>query len=107
MTSLLENKTWELVNLPRDRKALQNKWVYKIKHEGDEKERYKARLVVKGFAQKEGIDFTNIFSPIVKMLSIRVIIGLVVALDLECEQLDVKTALFHSELEEEIYTKQL
>ena len=86
---------------PKARKALQNKWVYKIKNEGDEKkERYKARLVVKGFAQKEGIDFTEIFSPIVQMSSIRVILGLVSALNRECEQLDVKTAFLHGELEE-------
>eukprot|EP00253_Pinus_taeda_P004835 PITA_04835 len=86
MNSLQESKTWELLNLPKGRKALQNKWVYKIKHEGDEKkERYKARLVVKGFAQKEGIDFTEIFSHVVKMSSIRVILGLVATLDLECE----------------------
>eukprot|EP00253_Pinus_taeda_P006599 PITA_06599 len=104
MNSLLENKTWELVNLPKGRKALQNKWVYKIKHEDDEKkERYKTRLVVKSFAQKEGIDFTEIFSLVVKMSSIRVILGLVAALDLECEQLDVKTAFLHGELEETIY----
>lgn len=50
MDSLQENRTWELVKLPKKRKALRNKWVYKIKHEGDEKKRYKARLVVKGFA---------------------------------------------------------
>jgi len=107
MNSLQENKTWELVNLPKGRKALQNKWVYKIKHEGyEKKERYKARLVVKGFAQKEGIDFTEIFSPIVKMSSIRVILGLVAALDLECEHLDVKIAFLHGELEEEIYMEQ-
>jgi len=107
MNSLQENKTWELVNLPKDRKALQNKWVYKIKHEGNEnKERYKARLVVKGFAQKEGIDFTEIFSPVVKMSPIRVILGLVATLDLECEQLDVKTAFLHGELEEELYMEQ-
>ena len=86
MDSLLENKTWELVKLPKGRRALQNKWVYIIKHEGEgENKRYKARLVVKGFAQKEGIDFNEIFSPVVKMSSIRVILGLVVALDLECE----------------------
>ena len=73
-----------MVNLPKGRKALQNKWVYKIKHEGDEKEeRYKARLVVKGFTQKEVIDFTKKISPVVKMPSIRVILGLVAALDLE------------------------
>ena len=104
MDSLLENKTWELVKHPKGRIAHQNKWVYKIKHEGEgEKKRYKARLVVKGFAQKEGIDFNEIFSPIVKMSSIRVILGLVAALDLECEQLDVKTTFFHGGLEEEIY----
>jgi len=108
MNSLLENKTWELVNLPRGRKALQNKWVYRIKYEGDEKkERYKARLVVKGFSQKESIDFTEIFSPIVKMSSIRVILGLIATLDLECEQLDVKISFLHGELEEEIYMEQL
>jgi hypothetical protein len=62
-----------LVKLPKGRKALQNKWVYMIKHEGEgKKERYKARLVVKGFAQKEGIDFTKIFSPVVKMSSIKI-----------------------------------
>ena len=64
--SLLENKTWELVKLPKGRKTLQNKWVYKIKHEGEgKKERYKERLVVKGFAQKEGIDFNEIFALVV------------------------------------------
>ena len=70
------------------------------------KKRYKAKRVVKGFAQKEGIDFTEIFSPVVKMSSIRVILDLVDALDLECEQLDVKTDFLHGELEEEIYMEQ-
>jgi hypothetical protein len=61
--------------------------VYKIKHEREEeKERYKARLVVKEFSQNEGIDFIEIFSLVVKMSSIRIILGLVVALDLECKQ---------------------
>lgn len=56
-----------------------------IKHEVDgKKERYKERLVAKGFSQKEGIDFTEIFSLVVKMSSIRVILGIFVALDLEC-----------------------
>ena len=107
MDSLLENKTWELVKLPKERKSLQNKWVYRIKQDGEgKKERYKARLVVKGFAQKEGIDFNEIFSPVVKMSSIRVVLGLIAALNLECEQLDVKTAFLHGELEEEIYMEQ-
>jgi len=61
---------------------------------------------VKGSAQKEGIDFTEIFSPVVRMSSIRVILGLVATLDLECEQLNVKIAFLHGELEEEIYMEQ-
>ena len=79
---MLEKKTWELLNLPKGRITLQNKWVYKIKHEGEgRKERYKARLVVNGFSQKQGIDFNEKLSPIIKMSSIRIILGLVATLD--------------------------
>ena len=65
MDSLLGNQTLELTELPVGKKALHNKWVYKIKNEHDGSKCYKARLVVKGFQQKEGIDFTEIFSPVV------------------------------------------
>ena len=61
MDSLLGNQTWELTELPVGKKALHNKWVYRIKNEHDGSKRYKARLVVKGFQQKEGIEYTNIF----------------------------------------------
>ena len=71
VNSLLENQTWKLMELPKGRKALANKWVYRLKHEENSTEpRYKARLVVKGYAQKEGIDFNEIFSPVVKLTSI-------------------------------------
>ena len=58
MDSLLENQTWELTELSVGKKVLHNKWVYRIKNEHDSNKRYKARLVVKGFQQKEGIDYT-------------------------------------------------
>ena len=67
---------------------------------------YKARLVVKGFAQKRRIDLDEIFSPIYKMTSIKTILSLVAAEDLHLEQLDVRTTFLHGNLEEEIYMQQ-
>ena len=64
-------------------------------------------MVVKGFEQKKGIEFDKIFSPVVKMTSIQLILGLVASMNLELEQMYVKTAFFHEDLEEEIYTEQL
>ena len=107
MDSLLGNQTWELTELPVGKKALHNKWVYRIKNEHDGSKRYKARLVVKGFQQKEGIDFTEIFSPVVKTSTIRLVLGMVVAENLHLEQLDVKTSFLHGDLEEDIYMIQL
>ena len=107
MNSLHENNTFELVKLPKGKKALKNKWVYRLKSEENSSQpRYKARLVVKGFAQKQGIDFDEIFSPVVKMSSIRVVLGMAATMDLEVEQLDVKTTFLHGDLEEEIYMEQ-
>jgi hypothetical protein len=81
--------------------------VFKLKRDSSGKlAKHKAQLVVKGFAHKKGIDFDEIFSPVVKMSSIIVILGLIACLDLELEQLDVKTAFFHGDLKEEIYMEQ-
>jgi hypothetical protein len=90
MDSLVNNQTWDLVHFPTGKRALQNKWVYKLKEEDGGKKRYKARLVVKGFAQKKGIYFDEIFSHVVKMTSIRTILSLVVVEYLHIEKLDVK-----------------
>jgi hypothetical protein len=106
MDSLVNNHTWDLVHLSAGKRALRNKWVYKLKEEDGGEKRYKARLVVKGFAQNKGIDFDEIFSPIVKMTSIRTILILVAVEDLHLEQLDVKTSFLHGDLEEEIYMQQ-
>ena len=84
-----------------------NKWVYRIKNEHDGSKRYKARLLVKGFQQKKGIDYSKIFSPVMKMSTIRLVLGMVVSENLHLEQLGVKTTFLHGDLEEDIYMSQL
>jgi hypothetical protein len=107
MDSLVKNKTWDLVELPKDRKVVGCKWVYKLKKGVDGKiERYKSRLVAKGYSQMEGIYFHEIFSPVVKLVSIRIVLALVSFLYLELEQLDVKTTFLHGDLDKEIYMEQ-
>ncbi|KAH9660217.1 hypothetical protein KPL70_024138 [Citrus sinensis] len=105
MKSLIQNQTWELVKLPKGKKAIGNKWVY-TKKQGSPNQttpRYKARLVAKGFAQKECIDYNEVFSPVVKHTFIRILLALVAEYELELAQLDVKMAFLHGDLEEKIY----
>ncbi|WVZ04917.1 hypothetical protein V8G54_018263 [Vigna mungo] len=105
MKSLMSNQTWELVELPVGKKALHNKWVYRVKEDHDGSKRYKARLVVKGFQQKEGVDYTEIFAPVVKLNTIISVLSIVASERLYLEQLDVKTAFLHGDLDEEIYMR--
>ena len=108
MESLHENHTYDLVKPLKEKKILKNKWVFRRKNDGNSSQpRFKARLVVKGFGQRKGFDFDEIFSPVVKMSSIRTVLGIAVSMNLEVEQLDVKTAFLHGDLEEEIYMEQL
>jgi Reverse transcriptase (RNA-dependent DNA polymerase) len=107
MESMRSNNVWKLVNLPEGRKVIGNKWVLKIKRLADGSiDRYKARLVVKGYTQQEGIDYEEIFSPVVRFTSIRLILATVAGLDLELHQMDVKTVFLNGNLEEEIYMEQ-
>jgi hypothetical protein len=108
MESLEKYGTWELVRLPPGKKAVKCKWIFKRKEGMTPKEppRYKSRLVAKGFSQIPGIDYTDVYSPIVKHSSIRTFLSLVAMHDYELEQLDVKTAFLHGDLEEDIYMDQ-
>ncbi|KAE8734764.1 hypothetical protein F3Y22_tig00000715pilonHSYRG00142 [Hibiscus syriacus] len=105
--ALYKNNTWDLVLLPQGKNPIGNKWVFKIKRNGDNQvERYRVRLVVKGYAQKEGIDFNEIFSPVVRLTTVRVVLAMCATLNLHLENLDVKTTFLHENLEEEIYMLQ-
>lgn len=108
MRSLKKNETWTLVDRVMDHRPIGCKWIFK-KKEGATKEegpRFKARLVAKGYSQKEGIDYQEIFSPVVKLVSIRFVLSAVVHFDMELQQMDVKTAFLHGFLEETIYMEQ-
>jgi hypothetical protein len=69
-------------------------------------EKYKARLIAKGYSQVEGIDFGEIFSPVAKLTSVRFLLSIAAAFDFEVEHMDVKTTFLHGDMEEEIYMKQ-
>lgn len=108
MEFLEKNKTYGLVVLPKVKRVLRNKWVFKLKKDdGSKKLRYKAKLVVKGFTQRQGVDYDEIFSPVVKMTSDRMVLGLVASLDIKVEQMDVKTSFLHGDLSNKIYMEQL
>ena len=105
--SLDDNCTWKIVNNPEHRKVLGGKWVFKHKRAvNGEIIRYKARWVVRGFEQKEGIDYNETFASVVKPMSYKAIFAVAAALGLYVEQMDVKTAFLYGDINEEIYVEQ-
>ena len=106
MRSLEKNDTWVLTELPAGKRALLNKWVFRIKTEPDGKRRFKARLVVKVYSQRKGINYAEIFFPVVKLTSIRILLTVVASENLHLEQMDVKTTFLHGDLDKEIYIQQ-
>ncbi|GJU94341.1 ribonuclease H-like domain-containing protein, partial [Tanacetum coccineum] len=106
MDALLRNVTWEITNLPKDRKDIGRKWVFKIKYKSSgEIDRYKARFVAKGFNQKEGVDFEKTFSSVVKMVTIRCLLNLVVLNCWTIFQLNINNAFLYVDLVEIVYMK--
>ena len=104
--SIIKNQTWTLVDLPKGKKAIDTKWLYKIKYKADGTlEKYKARLVAKGYVQ-QGVDYEETFAPIAKMNTIRTVLALATYNNWEIEQMDIKSAFLKSILEEEVYVTQ-
>jgi transposase InsO family protein len=105
--SLLANDTWDLLEPPPGTNVIPSKWVFKIKRDASGNlERFKARLVVKGFHQREGIDYTEVFAPTAKYAAFRAFIGVTTVKDLELKHLDIKTAFLNGILEEEVWMQQ-
>ncbi|KAK3907118.1 Copia protein [Frankliniella fusca] len=104
LQALKENETWELVSLPSHKKPINCKWVFTVKVDAaGEVERYKARVVAKGCAQRAGIDYNETYAPVARITTVRVFLSLVNKNNLYVHQLDVKCAFLNGDLEEEIF----
>ncbi|CAI7778735.1 unnamed protein product [Closterium sp. NIES-53] len=107
LKSIEENGTWELVELPEGRKAITSKWLFKIKSDADGKiERYKSRLVAKGYQQKEKVDYKELFAPVVKPTTLRTLLAGAAIKGWVVKQMDVTTTFLNGVLEEEIFMAQ-
>ncbi|MCO5548205.1 hypothetical protein L7F22_001662 [Adiantum nelumboides] len=104
MDALYGNETWELVPLPKCKKPIRYRWVYKVKHNNDGSvSRYKAKLVTKRYAQTYGIDYEETYALVAKMAIVRTVIVVVATKGWIFHQMDVKNALLHCDLQEEVY----
>jgi len=107
MESLKENGTWKLVKLPTDAKAIPCKWVYRVKLNPDGSiSKYEVRLVAKGYDQRKGIDYSETFSPVAKLQTICLLLGIAATEKMHLAQFDVSTAFLYGELDETIFMKQ-
>ncbi|WVY98728.1 hypothetical protein V8G54_030879 [Vigna mungo] len=106
LQALQNNGTWTLTTIPPGKKALGCKWIYKIKYHSDGTvERFKARLVILGNYQVEGIDYTETFAPVAKMVIVRTMLAIAAAKAWELHQMDVHNAFLHGDLQEDVYMK--
>lgn len=102
--ALVKNKTWTACDLPRNRQAISCKWVFKLKRTAHgEIDKYKARLVARGFTQKKGFDYEETYSPVIKLTTLRILLSVANHSSMHVHQMDVKSAFLNGELHEEIY----
>jgi hypothetical protein len=77
MKAIEENRTWVVCDLPAKHRAIGLKWVFKVKKDPEGKiVKHKARLVAKGYAQQQGVDFDEVFAPVARIETVRVLLTL-------------------------------
>ncbi|GKV48172.1 hypothetical protein SLEP1_g54998 [Rubroshorea leprosula] len=107
IAAIERNNTWELIELPKGKKAIGVKWVYKTKlKENGEIDKFKARLVAKGYKQEFGIDYKEVYALVARHDTIRLVIALAAQNSWPLYQLDVKSAFLHGDLDEEVFIHQ-
>jgi transposase InsO family protein len=108
LKSIHENKTWILCDLPRGRKCIGSRWVFKVKKDGNNKTvKYKARVVAKGYSQVAGLDFEDTFAPVVRIESVRHLFAIAAFYGLYILQIDAKTAFLNGDSDLELYISQI
>lgn len=96
-----------MVELPQNKQKIEVKWVFKIKYKPNgETTKFKVRLVAKGFLQKPGVDFTDVFAPVARLETVRLVVGITCPKNWEIYQLDVKSAFLNGPLKEEVFVRQ-
>lgn len=106
LNSLAGNNTWNIVDKPKNVNLVSTKWIFKVKKlPNGEIDKFKARLVARGFTQQEGIDFFEVFSGVVRLETLRILIAIAAILDLEIEQMDFTSAFTQGIIEEDIFLK--
>lgn len=107
MASIEHNKTWSLVELPAGQRAIGLKWVFKIKKdEHGNITKHKARLVAKGYVQRQGIDYEEVFAPVARIESVRVLLAVAAHRSWSVHHMDVKSVFLNGDLAEEVYVQQ-
>ena len=107
MSSITDNKTWSLQELPAGHRAIGLKWVFKLKrNEEGQVVKHKARLVAKGYVQKEGVDFSEVFAPVARLESVRLLLVIAGHHSWEVHHMDVKSAFLNGDLKEVVYVQQ-
>jgi len=107
LESIEENNTWYFCELPRGHKAIGLKWVYKVKKNPEgEIVKYKARIVAKGYAQRQGVDYDEVFAPVARLETVRLLLALAAYGGWEVHHMDVKSAFLNGDLQEEVYVHQ-
>jgi hypothetical protein len=106
MDSLIENNTFDVVELPEGKTTVGGRWVYALKESPDGNDIYKARFVAKGFNQTYGVDYFSTFAPTTRMSTIRMVIQIAVHCDYLIHQMDVKSAYLNAPIDCDIYMEQ-
>lgn len=107
LEAIEKNETWQLTELPPGKKVIGLKWVFKLKKDTKGQIiKYKARVVAKGYVQRQGVDFEEIFAPVTRLETIRLLLALSAKNGWMVYHLDVKSAFLNGDLKEEVFMSQ-